>query len=143
MNVSDEMSTVFFILLIHSRTFSSFPGPAKWIHCTLIIYILLQLWTLNGVVLNTPSEETYERFIISASKKNIEKAQNFAKTLETRNTTNIIAALRQSLKIAIWGQNNGLKEKPLIIFLTDGEPNVEMSSPTQIVDVVKRLNEAK
>lgn len=55
--------------------------------------------------------------------------------------TNIIAALRKSIQIAQWGQKEYAKNaKPLIIFLTDGQPNVEMSDTDEIVKTVKKLN---
>ena len=90
----------------------------------------------------TPASiEINERFIIPARKENIAKAKTFASTLNETGGTNIIAALRQSLQIANWGQKQyKMKAKPLIIFLTDGQPNVEMSDTQEIVQAVKKLN---
>ncbi|XP_065201331.1 inter-alpha-trypsin inhibitor heavy chain H3-like isoform X3 [Planococcus citri] len=115
----------------------------------------VQLWTLNGTVgeasptwyyneertTPTPDIEISERFIIPATKENIDKAKVFAQSLNETGGTNIIAALRKSLQIAHWGQKEFSKNaKPLIIFLTDGQPNVEMSDTDEIVKTVKKLN---
>ena len=114
---------------------------------------MFQLWTLDGTVgeLSTrwisdetttrPSLEINNRFIIPARKEHIERAKAFASTLTDTRSTNIIAALRQSLEIATWNQKHGdMKAKPLIIFLTDGQPNVESSDPEEIVQAVKKQN---
>lgn len=115
----------------------------------------VQLWTLQGTVgeasptwyyneeRTTPSPviEISERFIIPATTENINKAKAFASTLNETGGTNIIAALRKSIQIAQWGQQQYAKNaKPLIIFLTDGQPNVEMSDTDEIVKTVKKLN---
>ncbi|KAL1140324.1 hypothetical protein AAG570_000256, partial [Ranatra chinensis] len=56
--------------------------------------------------------------------------------------TNIIAGLRKGEKLAKIGKdllkNEGLE--PLIIFLTDGQPNVEMSDPEEITKTATELN---
>lgn len=103
----------------------------------------MQVWSLNSTVSrNLPAEIHDESFIIPASKENIAKAKAIAQELEPLDSTNIIAALRQSLEVANWGQKkeHALKEKPIIIFLTDGQPNEEMSNGDDIVKAVKRLN---
>lgn len=105
---------------------------------TIDFEILFQLWTLKGIVDET---SPLENSIIPAKKNNIAKARVFANTIAATNMTNIIAGLRYSLKVADWGQKKtGLKEKPLVIFLTDGEPNVETTDPEEIIKEVKKLN---
>lgn len=115
----------------------------------------MQLWSLNGTVgeasptwyyddtLTTPDPylEINERFIIPATVHNIAKAKAFANTLNETGGTNIIAALRKSVQIAQWGQKTyRIGAKPLIIFLSDGQPNVEMSDTEEIIKTVNKLN---
>ncbi|XKL64670.1 hypothetical protein PGB90_004756 [Kerria lacca] len=114
-----------------------------------------QLWTTTGTVgeasptwyfneertTSTPDVEINERFIIPGTPENINKAKEFAAKLTETGGTNVIAALRKALEIATWGQKKyGIKAKPLIIFLTDGQPNVEMSDTEEIVKTVTKLN---
>ncbi|KAK7598257.1 hypothetical protein V9T40_006492 [Parthenolecanium corni] len=118
----------------------------------------VQLWTLNGTVgdasppiiydevstTTAPEVEINHRFIVPATPEHIKKATEFAKTLQETGGTNIIAAIRKSLEIAKWGQKQpSIKAKPLIIFLTDGQPNVEMSDPEEINKNVNKLNSDK
>jgi uncharacterized protein YegL len=119
----------------------------------------VQLWTLQGTIgeaaptwyydespsTTTPANlEINDRFIIPAKAENIAKAKAFASTLNETGGTNIIAALRKSVQIAQWGQKTyRIKAKPLIIFLSDGQPNVEMSDTEEIIKTVKKLNDEK
>ena len=59
--------------------------------------------------------------------------------------TNIIDGLRKGLQLTNIGkrllQKEEVKREPLIIFLTDGLPNVELYNPEDIIKEVKKLNQ--
>lgn len=61
--------------------------------------------------------------------------------------TNIIDGLRKGIQLTNIGkgllQNEAVRPEPLIIFLTDGQPNVEIYEPEDIVKEVKKLNNYK
>lgn len=65
--------------------------------------------------------------------------------------TNIMGGLREGLKIISEGQTSFSNSKsenpnyeipqPIMVFLTDGDPNVEVSNPNDIVNFTSHLNE--
>ncbi|CAH1399827.1 unnamed protein product [Nezara viridula] len=88
-----------------------------------------------------------EENVITATKDNIKNAINFTKSLETYGGTNINGGLRVGIDIAKMGQkkfkNDVHPVEPMIIFLTDGEPNTEESDPDKIIDNVGKRNTEK
>lgn len=59
--------------------------------------------------------------------------------------TNIISGLRNGIKLADIGRDvlystSIQVPEPIIMFLTDGQPNVELDRPHLIIREVKRLN---
>ncbi|KAJ8966387.1 hypothetical protein NQ314_003548 [Rhamnusium bicolor] len=79
---------------------------------------------------------------IIAANETIEKAKNVVDEISTGGLTNMIGGLETALYLVKVGQNNQAdkKHQPIIIFLTDGEPNVGISSTEEIVRIVTRLN---
>jgi uncharacterized protein YegL len=85
-----------------------------------------------------------EKFIIKATKENVEKATEFTNLLDALSGTNIISGLRFAIQLADEGQKSLTKgNEPVIIFLTDGQPNVEMSSSDDIIKTVSGINKNK
>lgn len=75
------------------------------------------------------------------------RCQNLKLSIISFQGTNIIAGLRNALKLVALGKevlkNKAQHPEPIIIFLTDGEPNVELSDPEEIIKKVKELNTNK
>ncbi|CAH1399819.1 unnamed protein product [Nezara viridula] len=88
-----------------------------------------------------------EENVVTANKDNIKNAINFTKSLGTYGGTNINGGLRVGIDIAKIGQqkfkNDVHPVEPMIIFLTDGEPNTEESDPDKIIDNVGKRNTEK
>jgi len=80
--------------------------------------------------------------IADATTENIEKAKEFINGLSAFGATNINAALLQALQVSQISRNNSNVQKPetIIIFLTDGEANIQPSEPRAIIRNVKRAN---
>jgi Mg-chelatase subunit ChlD len=75
------------------------------------------------------------------TKENIEKAKDIIKDKSNMGLTNIIAGLETGLFLIKRTQENlPNKYQPMIIFLTDGLPNVGMSSGEHITRTVRILN---
>ncbi|XP_068904458.1 inter-alpha-trypsin inhibitor heavy chain H4-like isoform X3 [Tenebrio molitor] len=81
---------------------------------------------------------------VEATNENIEKAKNIIKDKSDLGMTNIIAGLEIGLYLIKRSQENlPNKYQPMIIFLTDGLPNVGMRSGDQITQTVTKLNSGK
>ncbi|KAJ8939187.1 hypothetical protein NQ318_017084 [Aromia moschata] len=74
----------------------------------------------------------------------LQKARNVVNKLEAFGSTYIIGGLETALYLAKIGQDKvsegDKKCQPIIVFLTDGEPNVGINSTEKITDIVTRLN---
>lgn len=67
----------------------------------------------------------------------LKKALQVINALRAYGATNIIGALETALYIVKKDQESyGKKHQPIIVFLTDGEPNVGIGSTEQIVEIV-------
>ncbi|RZB40963.1 VWA domain containing protein [Asbolus verrucosus] len=78
---------------------------------------------------------------VKATKENIEKAKEIVKDHGDMGMTNIIAGLEIGLFLIKRTQEKfPNKYQPMIIFLTDGLPNVGMDSGDLIIDTVTKLN---
>ncbi|XP_069689624.1 inter-alpha-trypsin inhibitor heavy chain H4-like isoform X3 [Periplaneta americana] len=85
--------------------------------------------------------------IAVANPENIAKAKKFVEQLTAQSSTNIYDALIKGLDISKLGianytsvQNQSEVPQPIIIFLTDGQPNVGVSAPDAIVSGVSEAN---
>ncbi|XP_069689616.1 inter-alpha-trypsin inhibitor heavy chain H4-like isoform X2 [Periplaneta americana] len=87
--------------------------------------------------------------IATASPHNITKAKEFVDTLISMGATNINGALMKALEISKLGGDSSPSEEtnnldprpePITIFLTDGQPNVGVSQPKEIVSGVTAAN---
>nr|CAD7599769.1 unnamed protein product [Timema genevievae] len=85
--------------------------------------------------------------IVSASANNIEKAKHFVDRLSTYCSTNIYGALKKGIQVALFGkrlsESNSAAQKnteSMIIFLTDGQPNIEESNTDTIVNSITEAN---
>ncbi|KAJ8955627.1 hypothetical protein NQ318_001458 [Aromia moschata] len=75
----------------------------------------------------------------------ISKAKHIIDKIFATGMTNIIEGLETALYLVKVGQENNAKQtdkkyQPIVIFLTDGEPNVGMASTEQIISTVTKLN---
>nr|CAD7396384.1 unnamed protein product [Timema cristinae] len=85
--------------------------------------------------------------IVSASATNIEKAKQFVDRISTYCSTNIYGALKKGIQVALFGKrlsesNSTAQQNPesMIIFLTDGQPNIEESNTDTIVNSITEAN---
>ncbi|XP_046677018.1 inter-alpha-trypsin inhibitor heavy chain H3-like isoform X2 [Homalodisca vitripennis] len=83
-------------------------------------------------------------FVIEATPTNIAAAHSYLKNYTDLGSTNIMAGLRTGLQLItvgfyFWDNYKG-PPQPLIVFLTDGQPNVEVTDPNTIVNLTKSLN---
>lgn len=75
---------------------------------------------------------------VAATKDNIQKAKEAIKNTYGLSLTNIIAGLEVGLYLIKRTENKFPKEyHPMIIFLTDGKPNVGIYSGEAITQIVK------
>lgn len=85
--------------------------------------------------------------VMPAHQDNIAKAKEAIKEMQDHGGTNIIDGLRKAIEMAQVGKESFANKvempEPIIIFLTDGEPNVEMSSTEEIIKTVDQLNKNK
>ncbi|XP_017299214.2 inter-alpha-trypsin inhibitor heavy chain H3-like [Diaphorina citri] len=90
---------------------------------------------------------TFQNHVIRVNEDTIAKAKKAIKQMQDQGGTNIIDGLRKAIEMAKVGRETFANKveipEPIIIFLTDGEPNVEMSDPEEIIKEVKKLNENK
>ncbi|XP_074041441.1 inter-alpha-trypsin inhibitor heavy chain H4 isoform X3 [Leptinotarsa decemlineata] len=80
---------------------------------------------------------------ITANNETLNKAKNVIRKLVSTGVTNIIGGLETALHLVNINKkaNDGKKEhQPMIIFLTDGQPNVGIYSTEEITKIVTRLN---
>uniref|UniRef100_V5G5K3 Inter-alpha-trypsin inhibitor heavy chain n=1 Tax=Anoplophora glabripennis TaxID=217634 RepID=V5G5K3_ANOGL len=75
----------------------------------------------------------------------LKKTQKVVDAMVARGATNIIAALETALYVIKADQersamDNNKKHQPIMVFLTDGEPNGGISSTDKIIEVVTQLN---
>ncbi|KAJ9587868.1 hypothetical protein L9F63_018702, partial [Diploptera punctata] len=84
--------------------------------------------------------------IVKVTKKHIEKAKTFVNKLEATASTDIYDGLKLALNIAklnpkkLQNQPNNKKPEPIIVFLTDGLPNVHVSNTDTIVSDITKAN---
>nr|XP_024217075.1 inter-alpha-trypsin inhibitor heavy chain H4-like [Halyomorpha halys] len=116
-------------------------------------------WKLAGVNINILDEPYFgdvsepidvpvsKDYVISANQSNIELAKQFMKSISDYGSTNINGGLRVGIDIARVGQdlfkNYVNPIEPMIIFLTDGEPNYEESDPEKIIANIEKRNTGK
>lgn len=90
------------------------------------------------------SEVTSES-VVPAAEPNKKLAIEFLKEFSDLGSTNIIDGLRKGIQLTNIGkglfQKEAVQPEPLIIFLTDGLPNVEIYNPEDIIKEVRKLNE--
>ncbi|XP_050509625.1 inter-alpha-trypsin inhibitor heavy chain H3 [Diabrotica virgifera virgifera] len=82
---------------------------------------------------------------VSATKEAIEKAKKLVENMQAGGGTHMIGGLDAGLYL-VKSEIERTKEsndhrQPLIIFLTDGQPNIGLHSTIEIIDVVTKLNE--
>ncbi len=101
---------------------------------------------------STDVEPVFDK-LVEAEKQNRQKAEDFVKDLRPMGATAIDEALKRALKLQARGSGYSGKEdsetrrdrrasdRPfVIIFLTDGQPTIGVTSPNQILDNVKKEN---
>ncbi|KAJ8913538.1 hypothetical protein NQ315_017089 [Exocentrus adspersus] len=81
----------------------------------------------------------------SANRENIAKAKEVVEMIQANGSTFIIGGLETALYMIKVAQDkvsssSGSKHQPIIVFLTDGLPNVGVNSPQGIVQMVTQLN---
>lgn len=69
----------------------------------------------------------------------IQKAKNVVDMLRATSSTHIIGGLETALYLVKLGKKKYESHQPIIVFLTDGQPNVGISDTDQITDVVSFL----
>nr|CAD7261807.1 unnamed protein product [Timema shepardi] len=96
---------------------------------------------------NITQPELSRLSVVPVTPSNIRAAKEFVSRLETYSSTNIYGALLKALDVVRLGlnltsSNDVLYEspEPMIIFLTDGQPNQEESDPIIITDTVTASN---
>nr|CAD7462538.1 unnamed protein product [Timema tahoe] len=102
----------------------------------------------NGETISDVTQPELSRLsVVPVTPSNIRVAKEFVSRLETYSSTNIYGALLKALDVVRLGHNltssnDVLYEspEPMIIFLTDGQPNVEESDPIIITDIVTASN---
>ncbi|KAJ8981371.1 hypothetical protein NQ317_000238, partial [Molorchus minor] len=76
------------------------------------------------------------------NQENINKAKNIVKNVQAGGGTFIIGGLDVALYLVKLGLKQNIQEKhqPIIVFLTDGQPNIGISSTEEIIEVITRIN---
>ncbi|GLV32310.1 hypothetical protein CBL_00979 [Carabus blaptoides fortunei] len=81
---------------------------------------------------------------VPVNKENIDQAQKIVEHMQDEGLTNIYDALLVALRLTAKGTPKGedtqVAPQPIIVFLTDGEANVKISSTEGIVDMVETKN---
>ncbi|XP_072391487.1 inter-alpha-trypsin inhibitor heavy chain H4-like [Diabrotica undecimpunctata] len=82
---------------------------------------------------------------VSATKEAVEKAKKLVDNMQAGGGTHMIGGLDAGLYL-VKSEIERTKESndqrhPLVIFLTDGQPNIGLHSTVEIIDVVTKLNE--
>ncbi|KAF0728717.1 inter-alpha-trypsin inhibitor heavy chain H4-like isoform X1, partial [Aphis craccivora] len=132
---------------------------------TLILFSdFAQVWTINA------TQETYNRwyetgnnlktnknfsletlgenrFVFPATEQNRQYAKKFIQDLTSESSTNMEDALIKAHSIAKLGEtrfkNGANTPKPIIVFLTDGEPTAGITEPQELIKYVSNTNEEK
>lgn len=71
----------------------------------------------------------------------IEKAKSIVNNFDSNGGTNIYVALKVALRLVELSAKNNKENsrQPLIVFLTDGDPTVDISDPNRIVEQVRTI----
>jgi len=84
------------------------------------------------------------QYVVEASAANIEAARTFMANYTDLGSTNIMGGLRTGLKLVEVGEevwaNESDPPQPVMVFLTDGQPNVEEYDTRVIITKTKALN---
>ncbi|KAG8300340.1 hyaluronan metabolic process [Homalodisca vitripennis] len=85
-----------------------------------------------------------KRFVIEATPENIASARAYLENYSDLGATNIMGGLRTGLELVSIGSdlwsNESDPPQPVVVFLTDGEPNVEEYNTDAIINKTKPLN---
>ena len=100
--------------------------------------------TNNNFSLETLGEN---RFVFPATEQNIQYAKKFIQDLTSESSTNMEDALSKAHSIAKLGETRfkggANTPKPIIVFLTDGEPTTGITEPQELIKYVSNTNEEK
>ncbi|CAH1724076.1 unnamed protein product [Aphis gossypii] len=100
--------------------------------------------TNNNFSLETLGEN---RFVFPATEQNIQYAKKFIQDLTSESSTNMEDALTKAHSIAKLGEtrfkDGANTPKPIIVFLTDGEPTTGITEPQELIKYVSNTNEEK
>ncbi|XP_022178934.1 inter-alpha-trypsin inhibitor heavy chain H3-like [Myzus persicae] len=100
--------------------------------------------TNNNFSLETLGEN---RFVFPATEQNIQSAKKFIQDLTSESSTNMEDALTKAHLIAKLGEtrfkDGANTPKPIIVFLTDGEPTTGITEPQELIKYVSNTNEEK
>ncbi|CAI6345355.1 unnamed protein product [Macrosiphum euphorbiae] len=100
--------------------------------------------TNNNFSLETLGEN---RFVFPATEQNIQYAKKFIQDLQSESSTNMEDALNKAHLIAKLGEtrfkDGANTPKPIIVFLTDGEPTTGITEPQELIKYVSNTNEEK
>ncbi|XP_060853460.1 inter-alpha-trypsin inhibitor heavy chain H4-like [Rhopalosiphum padi] len=100
--------------------------------------------TNNNFSLETLGEN---RFVFPATEQNIQYAKKFIQDLTSESSTNMEDALSKAHSIAKLGEtrfkDGANTPKPIIVFLTDGEPTTGITEPQELIKYVSNTNEEK
>ncbi len=94
-----------------------------------------------GVVDFSTEARMYDETLRQAEAETVKDAVHYVEGLEARGGTNINAALRDALALKPAGE--GSERIFLVVFLTDGEPTIEVQDPDTILKHVSEWNEAR
>ncbi|XP_050443341.1 inter-alpha-trypsin inhibitor heavy chain H3-like isoform X2 [Adelges cooleyi] len=87
------------------------------------------------------------RFVFPANAENIHYAKKFIEDLTSESSTNMEDALNKALSIAKLGEirfkNGANTPKPIIVFLTDGEPTTGITESQELIKYVSNINSEK
>lgn len=136
--LSDLDEADYFSLVLFSQL------AAAWYPNINVSEFSLSSWPYRtGQVDNT--FEVTSKSIVPATELNKKQAIEFLKEFSELGSTNIIDGLRKGIQLTNIGrglfQKEAVHPEPLIIFLTDGLPNVEIYNPEDIIKEVKKINE--
>ncbi|KAG8295293.1 hyaluronan metabolic process [Homalodisca vitripennis] len=104
----------------------------------------LSRWDIEAkpeIIRNTTLDK---RFVIEATPENIASARAYLGNYSDLGATNIMGGLRTGLELVSIGSdlwsNESDPPQPVVVFLTDGEPNVEEYNTDAIINKTKPLN---
>uniref|UniRef100_A0A1B6KKL4 VIT domain-containing protein n=1 Tax=Graphocephala atropunctata TaxID=36148 RepID=A0A1B6KKL4_9HEMI len=100
-----------------------------------------ELETRPDIINNVTLDKT---FVIEATPDNIASARSFLGNYSDLGATNIMGGLRTGLELVSIGSDLWINEsdppQPVVVFLTDGQPNVEEYNTDAIINKTKPLN---